>query len=142
MRSLSSRKALLGAALVVGSTLFVLAGRGGDATGDADTPPPPPAEDDLTEPITDEPFWPEPGDETGPIYPFAPPPSDPASDVPIEALTAEEQAYALAGTDTTGWDAVHAGFAAASIEAGVRAEAEAAANAQGLDGLGDVGVLP
>jgi hypothetical protein len=134
MRSLRSRKALLVAALVLCSTLVALAVAGADDSA----PPETPATDPLAEPITGEPGFPEPGHETGPIHPFDPPARD-SSDVPIDALTPEEQAYVEANRATEGWSGVHSSFSVASHQAAEHAAAEAAANALGLDGLGDLG---
>jgi hypothetical protein len=135
MRNVLSNRALLGAAFVLVLTWAMVAG---PSSADPSEPPPPDPGADLTEPITGDPSWPSPGDETGPIHPFDPPARD-SSDVPINALTPEEQAYVEANRATDGWSDIHAGFSVASHQAAEHAAAEAAANALGLDGLGDVG---
>jgi len=144
MRSLRSRKALLGAALVLCSTVFAFAVAGADAPTDDAPPPaadPPPPSEGQAEPITDVALMPEPGDETGPLAPFDPPPQD-TSDVPPGALTPEERVYVEANRNPVGWGPVQAGFGAASREAAVRAAAEAAANALGIAAIVDLGVTP
>lgn len=108
----------------------------------ADTQPPelddiPP--DDHEEPTTDTPVDPQPGDETGPLRPFDPPPASDRA-VPLDALDPDEQAYVVANENVDGWDQVHAGFSAATQQAADDAEAQAAANSLGLAGIAVVGV--
>jgi hypothetical protein len=118
-------------AVAVALVWFAASQRGAQAD-----PPTPPIGAEP-EPITGSPSWPEPGDETGPITPFAPP--EPGN-VPIEDLTEAEQAYVEAGLDVTGWSGIHTAFSTATQQAATQAQAQAAANALGLEGLGDVGV--
>lgn len=138
MRSLLGKRALLGAASIL-VLAWIMVSSGRDAGAD-DPPPPPP--DPLAEPITGVVVMPEPGAETGPLQPFQPPPQDPARDVPVEALTAEEQAYVAAGVNVDGWDDIHAGFSTATAQAAADAAAQAAANELGIGELADVGVVP
>jgi hypothetical protein len=106
--------------------------------GEPDDPTASPPLGAEPEPITGSPSTPEAGDETGPIHPFAAPP---AGNVPISALSPAAQAYVTAGRDLSGWETIHARFAAASRHAATRAHAQAAANALGLEGLGNTGVV-
>jgi hypothetical protein len=108
----------------------------------ADTQPPSlddPPVDDHEEPTTETPVDPLPGDETGPLRPFDPPPESDRA-VPLDALDPDEQAYVVANQDADGWDQVHAGFSAATQQAADDAAAQAAANALGLAGIAVVGV--
>jgi len=137
MRSPVLKRALLSAAFVVVLVLIIVGSR---RSADADDPSPP-AGDPLVEPITGEVVMPEPGAETGPLNPFQAPAHD-SRDVPVEALSPDEQAYVAAGVDVDGWSDIHAGFASATAQAAAEAAAQAAAHELGIDGLGDVGVVP
>jgi hypothetical protein len=130
MRLLRTR-ALPWAAFVFGLGLAIV-----DRRTLADPTDPPP-----DQPPTDPSLPPEPGHETGPIHPFDPSQPDP-SDVQIEDLTAEEQAYVEANMDTSAWPAIHNAYAAATTQAAEDAEAQAAAYLVGIDGLGMIGVVP
>ena len=135
MRHRLSKLTLLG--VVVFALVWSVASHRG-ASADPDEPPPPPPAGAEPEPITGTPSTPEPGDETGPIHPFDPPAP---GNVALEDLSPAAQAYVTAGADVTGWQTIHAGFAAASEQAAANAQAQAAANALGLEGLGDTGVV-
>jgi hypothetical protein len=127
--------ALLGAACVLGLCLAVV------DTPSRASPTDPPT--DTTEPITGDPadgFPDHAGDQTGPITPFAPSQAHP-SDVQIEDLTPDEQAYVEANLDTTAWPAIHNAYAAATAQTAAEAQAHANANLVGLDGI-NVGVVP
>ena len=135
MRSLLSRRALLGAALALGLTWAMVSGRG---SADPNGRQPEPVVD---EPITGDPVLPERGQETGPLRPFDPPPVG-KSDVPLAALSPEEAAYVVVNRPAHGWSEIHNGFGGATKQAAFRAAAEAAANELGIPGLGELGVVP
>lgn len=130
-------RAALTASFVLGLGLAIHSSR-----TSADPVPPGPGSD-LTEPVTGDPAlgYPEPGYETGPIHPFDPSSSDP-SDVQIEDLSPDEQAYVEANLDTSAWPPIHNAFAAATTQAAADATAQAAANLVGLDGIESTGVVP
>lgn len=96
---------------------------------------PPPAH---TEPITDTPSWPAPGNEIGPINPFA---SPAAGNIPARDLSPGDRAYIAAVERTAGQAPVQDAFARATEQAAKRAQVESAVRALGLRGLGDLGVL-
>lgn len=59
-----------------------------------------------------------------------------------EQLSPADKAVADRGRDTTGWQAVHDEYAAASAQRAETSKAELAAALLGLQGLGDTGVVP
>lgn len=59
-----------------------------------------------------------------------------------EQLSPADKAVADLGRDTSGWDAIHEEYAAASAQQAEISKAEMAAMLLGLNALGNMGVVP
>lgn len=95
------------------------------------------------EPTLENPVMPAPGAATPQHDPFKPYDIGGASAAwAYEDLKPAEQEAADRGADATRWDAINAGYAAASREQNQKDSARALARQLGLDNLAQTGVIP